>query len=212
MTTLIRDSAVTQTVALLTRYSFEIQGYTAQEIVTKWLTKYSTTWIRLAVVEALYLGRYKAVSVEQILSCWFRLGNPKIHFDREFECLICCNLPQSLSASLNTDNSSRNKPGSQQSQYRLSHSQRLNRTRREPSVTSAIQPNRNLSRSAVSKALSPSSDNEDAPSTPKTPSAPKTPPARSERDSKQTIGRFTPSPDVSQFYFKLKAVAQHPVE
>ncbi|MGH2414820.1 MAG: hypothetical protein ACRDEA_14245 [Microcystaceae cyanobacterium] len=85
---------VTQVVALLTRYGFEMRGYTAQELMDKWLKTYQVRWVRLAVVEALYQGRYKAVSVEHILRLWFRRGNPTFHFTHEFEHLICRNLPR----------------------------------------------------------------------------------------------------------------------
>jgi hypothetical protein len=91
------DSIVNQTVALLTRYSFEVRGCTAQELIDKWLALYHPHWVRLAVVEALYQGRYKAISVEQILKLWLRRGNPTFHFNHEFERLICHNLPRSFS-------------------------------------------------------------------------------------------------------------------
>ena len=62
----------------------------------EWLTKYPGYWLRLAVVEALYQGRYKAVSVGQLLSMWHRIGQPLYHFNREFERLVCNNFPQDL--------------------------------------------------------------------------------------------------------------------
>lgn len=96
MTELINDLTVVQTTALLTRYGFEMRGYSAQELIDQWLKTYKAIWVRLAVVEALYQGRYKAISVEQILKLWFRRGNPNFHFTHEFERLICYNLPRSL--------------------------------------------------------------------------------------------------------------------
>ncbi|NJO19488.1 MAG: hypothetical protein HC838_04685, partial [Spirulinaceae cyanobacterium RM2_2_10] len=54
---------------------------------------YHPTWIRAAAIEALYLGRYKAVSVAQILEIWERRGQPTPHFNGDFERLICRKLP-----------------------------------------------------------------------------------------------------------------------
>ncbi|NES85471.1 MAG: hypothetical protein F6K10_30935, partial [Moorea sp. SIO2B7] len=91
---LTHDSAVVQTVALLNYYGFEMRGYTPTELITQWLKKYQAVWVRLAVVEALYQGRYKTVSVEQILSFWLRRGSPTFHFTHDFERLICRKLPE----------------------------------------------------------------------------------------------------------------------
>lgn len=85
------------TVALLTRYSFDRSGYTAGELMSRWLNDYPVNWVRLAVVEALYQGRYKAISVEQILAFWNRRGQALYHFNHEFERLICGSSFQPLS-------------------------------------------------------------------------------------------------------------------
>src|ERR671917_232976 len=98
----IKDSAVAYAVALLSHYGFELRGYKAQELVNLWLRSYPTKWIRLSVIEALYQGRYKAVSVEQILAVWARRGQPIYRFNHEFERLISRKLPQSLTARHNT--------------------------------------------------------------------------------------------------------------
>ncbi|MGB7711901.1 MAG: hypothetical protein WBL95_20600 [Microcoleus sp.] len=85
-----------QAAALLLHYGFDLGGYKSEKLVMEWLTKYPHQWLRLAVVEALYQGRYKAVSVEQILSMWQRLGQPLYHFNGEFERLVCNKFPQDL--------------------------------------------------------------------------------------------------------------------
>lgn len=95
------DSAVAYAVALLSHYNFELRGYQAEELVNLWLEKYQANWVRLGVIEALYQGRYKAVSVEQILAVWTRRGQPIYRFTHEFERLISRKLPQSLTAPLN---------------------------------------------------------------------------------------------------------------
>ena len=81
-------------VALLIHYSFDLGGYSASELIDRWLNDYPANWVRLAVVEALYQGRYKAISVEQILVFWNRRGQPLYHFKHEFDRLICSNFPQ----------------------------------------------------------------------------------------------------------------------
>lgn len=85
--------------ALLIHYSFDLGSYTAREVIDHWSHDYSATWIRFAVVEALYQGRYKAISVEQILAFWQRRDLALYHFNHEFERLVCDNLPQTPAAS-----------------------------------------------------------------------------------------------------------------
>jgi hypothetical protein len=85
-------------VALLTHYSFDLSGYTASELVGHWKKIYPNHWLHLAVIEALYQGRYKAVSAQQILTMWQRRGHTTYHFNMEFERLICSKFPESLTA------------------------------------------------------------------------------------------------------------------
>ncbi len=85
-------------VALLIHYSFDLSGYSAIELVELWQKQYPGNWLHLAVIEALYQGRYKAISVQQILTCWQRRGQTIFHFNMEFERLICSKFPQSLTA------------------------------------------------------------------------------------------------------------------
>jgi hypothetical protein len=81
-----RDAA--SVIELLTRYSFDLSGYTVDRLAEYWLQRYPSDWIRLAVVEALYQGRYKVISVEQILNLWRRRGKPLYHFNPDFERII----------------------------------------------------------------------------------------------------------------------------
>lgn len=85
-------------IALLIHYSFDLSGYSASELVDHWEKQYPGNWLHLAVIEALYQGRYKAVSVQQILTCWQRRGQALFHFNMEFERLICSKFPQSLTS------------------------------------------------------------------------------------------------------------------
>jgi hypothetical protein len=89
MTELAKDSVASEVIELLTRYSFDLGGYAVDRLVTYWLEHYPTNWLRLAVIEALYQGRYKAISVEQILNLWRRRGRTLYHFNHEFERIIC---------------------------------------------------------------------------------------------------------------------------
>jgi len=85
--------AIAQAVALLDHYAFDTGRLACADIVLQWLDRYEPDWIRAAAIEALYLGRYKAVSVGQILEIWQRRGQPATHFNGDFERLICRKLP-----------------------------------------------------------------------------------------------------------------------
>lgn len=75
---------------LLQEYSFDMGGFEAGALVAIWQERLGAdpTWIRAAVLEALYQGRYKAFSVEQILQGWKRRGHPVRHFNSEFERVV----------------------------------------------------------------------------------------------------------------------------
>jgi len=84
--------------ALLIHYSFDLSGYSASELVNRWQTQYPIDWLHLAVIEALYQGRYKAFSVQQLLTFWQRRGQAIFHFNMEFERLICSKFPETLTS------------------------------------------------------------------------------------------------------------------
>jgi hypothetical protein len=90
------DTTAELAVELLIHYSFDLSGYTASELMSRWQQRYPDSWVHLAVVEALYQGRYKAISVEQILALWQRRGQAYYHFNMEFERLVCSKFPQKL--------------------------------------------------------------------------------------------------------------------
>ena len=79
-----------QACLLLQEYSFELGGYVPEELMQLWqqALEVDPAWIRAAVLEALYQGRYKAFSVEQILSMWKRRRQPIRHFNPDFERLV----------------------------------------------------------------------------------------------------------------------------
>ena len=94
------DVQIIETSVLLTCYGFDLRGLTPQGLINDWRKSYSPLWIRWAVIEALYQGRYKAVSVEHLLNFWSRRGEPSFRFNSEFERLITHNLPKSYTANL----------------------------------------------------------------------------------------------------------------
>lgn len=97
MTELTQDLSLAQARSLIDSYAFDLGRDDAEKLLKYWLDAYQANWIRLATIEALYLGRYKAISIEHILNVWLRLGMPNPHFTYEFERLICRKLPQHLS-------------------------------------------------------------------------------------------------------------------
>ena len=92
-----RDLSLAQARSLIDSYTFDLGRDDADQLFKNWLNLYPASWIGLATIEALYLGRYKAVSVEQIMGVWLRRGTPNPHFNYEFERLICRKLPKHLS-------------------------------------------------------------------------------------------------------------------
>lgn len=78
---------------LLTSYSFDAEDYSTKAVIAGWLEEFGPVWVSHAITEALYQGRYKVVSIDQILKLWQRRGQPIRHFNREFESII---LGQSL--------------------------------------------------------------------------------------------------------------------
>jgi len=91
-----------QLIALMYRYGFDLEGLSPDSLVSAWLEQYPNNWIYLAVLEALHQGRYKIVSVEQILKLWLRRRNPTCHFNEEFESLITGTISEQLSVNLLT--------------------------------------------------------------------------------------------------------------
>ena len=97
MTELTQDLSLAQAFSLIDSYDFDLGGDDAEQLLYSWLNHHHASWIRLATIEALYLGRYKAISIGHILNVWSRIGTPNTHFTYEFERLICRKLPKHLS-------------------------------------------------------------------------------------------------------------------
>jgi hypothetical protein len=75
-------------------YGLELDPDRVDTILATWLKQYDPNWILKAIVESLYRGRYKIVSVENILKDWQRLGNPRYQFTPEYEREILEKIPQ----------------------------------------------------------------------------------------------------------------------
>ncbi len=74
--------------SLLLQY-FEITDeIEARRQAQAWMQIFPHSWVRLATLEALYQGRYKVRSVEQILSLWQRRGQPACRYTPDFARLV----------------------------------------------------------------------------------------------------------------------------
>ncbi len=73
---------------LLRHYSFDMGPFSPEKLSQRW-QHLPADWPRLAAIEALYQGRYKAVSVDRLLHSWQQRGSANVHFNRDFERLIC---------------------------------------------------------------------------------------------------------------------------
>lgn len=72
---------------LLEQY-FDLGICEVDAVMADWLYRFDIAWVLGAALEALYQGRYKLVSVSQILQLWSRRGQPLRHYSREFEAII----------------------------------------------------------------------------------------------------------------------------
>lgn len=212
------DSAVAYAIALLSHYGFELRGYTAAELVSLWLRKYSAHWVRLGIIEALYQGRYKAVSVEQILAVWARRGQPIYRFNHEFERLISRKLPQNLMAPVDAASTELGRQPNLPPLKKKDNITDVNTTLEAggQSPTPITQQETPPTASMPKEELTEISVNSDEPR----PELPAKAAASSSHTvdwshselNKQPIHQFTPSPDSSDFYLKLKAVVQQQEE
>ena len=201
------NSLVTQTIALLTSYGFDLRGYHVSELVQQWLNHYQSPWIRLAVIEALYQGRYKAISVEQILNCWLRLGHPSYHFNHEFECLVCHKFPRYLIS----DSQNRvGKPFESECWEAVSNSLS---NKQQATINPKVGETEDLDKIYESKVQWSNEPPKTVAEETEKPDSTSSPTQESEIPPSQgSISRFTPSSDDSEFYSKLKAMTNLDLE
>lgn len=194
------DTTADCTVALLLHYIFDLSGYNARELVERWLNYYPANWVRLAVIEALYQGRYKAISVEQILASWQRRSQTLPHFNCEFERLVCGNIQPRLPRQANPNPAPNSCPVFKPLDH-LNHTtgtalQTVDITAKVLPQTKEVdtvklQQHRQAGRYNQTQI-----------------------PARSQlalpgSTNQQPIKQFNPQTKTSDFYTKLKAIAQH---
>lgn len=89
------EATIASAMALLIHY-YDLAPASSRMLLNKWLQRCPADWVRAAVIEALYQGRYRAVSVEQILAFWIRRGKLTSHFNREFEAIIAVPIQKDL--------------------------------------------------------------------------------------------------------------------
>ena len=91
-----------QAITLIKSFSLDLEAYGPESQVLYWLNQYRAAWIRDAIIEAVYQGRYKIISVQHILDLWQRRGQPVRHFTSGFEQVIAAQLgtPIHLSTSM----------------------------------------------------------------------------------------------------------------
>lgn len=198
MTESNEDLTLAQIISLITSYSFDTNQYSVETIVRQWQKQYRVHWIYLATIEALYLGRYKAISIEQILNGWYRRGQPNTHFNGDFERVISRKLPRHLSTS---------DPKERSPQILDRYNNKQN-----PSVASSGEnaPNDGVSHDDTQKPIS---------ATEVTPLAKRqisSPPSLElsaeiapQRSHSKKIVPFQPASDASSFFQKLKALADN---
>lgn len=79
---------IRQTVILIKYYNFDLNGYDLKSWLSKWCKIYTSQWLNYAVMEAIYQGRLKCISVEQILNTWLKKGQITSRFNHEFIRLV----------------------------------------------------------------------------------------------------------------------------
>lgn len=202
---------------LMQEYSFDLGRFKASELVAIWHERLQAepSWIRAAVLEALYLGRYKAFSVEQILQGWKRRSHPVRHFNSEFERAVFGPIDPTVSQSVTLTARSSAEPMPDQT-----NGQPAVAAQREPLGTTAIAATtdtvplpfptqaevqlqeRLTSEMGVNSDLTSSveTDNKMDEVTPDY--------AASLFSQPEPIQQFTPAPEPSEFYQRLQAVAR----
>jgi hypothetical protein len=219
MTEQTKDVIAADVAELMTRYSFDSSGYRLEQWIEQWLRQYPAEWLSRAVIEALYQGRYKAVSVGQILELWRRRGRPLQHFNREFERMISGRSLQLLFAE-----SRLTEPIITVPQPVLIAAEANGRTLHRNSSVAESRPSASQSSSANSSlVLPPRLSPCDAPPLGPPPSIQPFKPSEqfkltlpgeircshsTANASLHSIQQFVPAPEPSGFHDKLKAIAQ----
>jgi hypothetical protein len=70
---------------VIEHYGLELEDERVETVVSIWFQTYDPAWVVKALVEALYRGRYKVKSVDNILRDWQRRGAPLYRFTPNYE-------------------------------------------------------------------------------------------------------------------------------
>ncbi|MGK7879499.1 MAG: hypothetical protein AB4060_05290 [Crocosphaera sp.] len=213
------DNNLNQIKALLIRYGFEITQIAISELIEKWTASYSVYWIRLAILEALYQGRYKAISVEHILDLWKRLGQPTYHFTHEFERFITGNLLiKDLTDHNNFEQEEEDKPLFPEQSPITPSKTIITLTPIKELVKKIVMPISLASEKLTSQKNNETSSNNGDSQQVERDNPTKDQPELEDRTSLETektprpINQFVPLSDSSDFYGKLRAVAHQQLQ
>lgn len=196
MTELTPNLSLAQALSLIDSYDFDLKGKDTDKLLQSWLKLYQASWIKMATIEALYLGRYKAISIEQILNVWLRMGSPNPHFTYEFERLICRKLPKHLSDLADLTTNDEPEP-------------------RQQAVSPAIASTKSEITTAIASSAKVTSDKTSHQRSLEKGNTPLSAWSKSDRpdwseltEDNKSIHQFIPLPDVSSFFNKLKTFAE----
>jgi hypothetical protein len=220
-------SSVSIVLELLTYYNLETDRYptaSKPKVLNQWLQNYSDHWVKLALIESLYQGRYKMVCVEQLLALWGRRGQPTYHFNSEFEALVCHNVPYQMEQAVSLPDLDSIQPQPEKSQPAMSavsspiypsvltsHSKDESR----PSEGSAVLPSSGSDQNGLSEPDDIELFNEIFPSAAANPAtavfgAYHLMPVTLGRLGCEPIQRFTPAAEPDEFCRRLDAIARPP--
>ena len=201
MTELTPNLSLAQARSLIDSYAFDLGRDNAEQLLEYWLKSYQASWIRLATIEALYLGRYKAISIEQILNVWLRIGSPNPHFTYEFERLICRKLPKHLSDLADLSANEIEKPTVKFDKNRQPATTATTPTKQ---TTTASDPN------SLGEARSPKSDRDENSNKSLVSAWGRFHQSNWSEltEDNKSIHQFIPLPDVSSFFDRLKTFAE----
>lgn len=211
---------------LLEEYSFDLSGFQAGELVAIWRQRLAAepSWIRSAVLEALYQGRYKAFSVEQILQGWKRRGHPVRHFNSEFERVVFGPIDPTISkyaAMTNASPSELMTPQSalpQNDGHLLATSEStstaaetgLDQSAQNVSKAPAVPELPQVARDTPPMQSQMPADADNSGHTPEMVADAIAPPHYSVFSQPEPIRKFMPQPAASEFYHRLQTVARPP--
>lgn len=198
---------------LLEEYSFDLCGFEAEELVIIWRDHLEAelSWIRSAILEALYQGRYKAFSVEQILQAWKRRGHPVRHFNSEFERIVFGPIDPTVSKYAPMTSLSPSELMTPQSPPCAAEHTEPEATQPplaipEDEIAEPSPPNGEPLDGSAPSAIGPSTE---AAKTPPEETLPdKHVPISDLYDQPEPIQKFVPQPEMSGFYERLQSVAR----